>query len=123
MAAFEHEGSEYRIVGGQVETRLVGARGWQQASLQWLLREYAVDSPLWDWLRENGIRRPSPSGVSVEEDRSKVQRKLRLDPRDDAALETLARARGMTMSDLVAQWIRRDMQQFDDEAIKRSRRR
>ena len=56
-----------------------------------LLRAGDADSPLWRWLREHGVRRPSPSGSRTGSDsRRKVEVKLRLDPEDAAMLDQLA---------------------------------
>lgn len=109
MATFSTKNLDFRVVKGVVSVREPGTlSSWSPVSGQALLR-YAVDSPLWAWLREQGVRRPSPSGRTREEDLSTVQVKLRVDPKVRTKLHTLSKATGKTMSELVAEWAEQAM--------------
>jgi hypothetical protein len=61
---------ELRVVDGKVESRERPSHGrdarwseWKARSKRSLL-EYAVDSPVWAWLKAQGVKRPAPSGKS-----------------------------------------------------------
>lgn len=108
MATFSDGDTEIRVVDGRVSVRENGARAWLPVSKRYLLR-FAVDSPAWDWLREQGLRRPSPSGKTKEEDRSTVQQKLRLNREVWNVLNRLAGETGMTKSQLVSEWAEQAM--------------
>ena len=60
------------------------------------------ESGLWVWLRSQNVYRPAPT--QSEDERDKVQVKLRLEERDAKDLEKLAE--GTTKSALVTSWIR-----------------
>lgn len=63
---------------------------------------------VWVWLREQGVRRPSPSGESpAEADRDSVQVKLRLSPRVRDILRDQAEAQGIPVSGLVTELVER----------------
>lgn len=80
---------------------------WQPAPLRELARAYAVGEGPWPWLRERGIRRPTPSGTQTgEADRSRQQVKLRLSVDDRAALDALAARWGCSLSEAVARAVR-----------------
>lgn len=80
---------------------------WQPAPLRELARAYAVGEGPWPWLRERGIRRPTPSGTQTgEADRSRQQVKLRLSVDDRAELDALAARWGCSLSEAVARAVR-----------------
>lgn len=106
MGSFTHGGVEYRARDGAVQQRTKGERRWQPCSRQSLLA-FAVDSPVWQWLRSEGITRPSPSGATQPEaERDTVQVKLRLARPDDERLEEIAKSEKSTKSAVVTRWIR-----------------
>ena len=82
----------FRLEPGDVVERLTG-KVWAPVSRQSLAREFPADSPVWDWLRSCGIRRPSPSGASGRSKppaaRPGVPVALRLDERVVEALRAL----------------------------------
>lgn len=85
-----------------------GARGWRwaPAPLRLLAKHYAVGEGPWPWLREHGIRRPSPSGPSGEaKQRHTVAVQLRLQPELAERLKAHAEAKGTTVSGLISAWI------------------
>jgi hypothetical protein len=59
-------------------------KGWQARSMRSLL-EYAVDSPEWRWLKENGINRPSPTRSRAERGGDVVE--VRLTPEASRKLD------------------------------------
>jgi hypothetical protein len=95
-------------VGGVVEKRQ--GRAWVQVPKTSLLN-WTVDSALWDWLRSEGLRRPSPRGTAgyttPEDQRPTVQVKLRLAPSSAQRLKRLAKDARVTVSALIERWIDR----------------
>lgn len=102
----------YRIPDGQyagwtlriAPSGAVDARGgvgqlWRRAPLRLLAKHYAVGEGPWPWLREHGVRRPSPSGPSMAApQRTTVEVKLRLAPDVAARLRAYASRRNVTVS-------------------------
>jgi len=111
VATRTFQGREYRVIidedeRARVESRRGGGK-WELTSGQSLLR-FAVDSALWGWLKEQGYKRPPPSGPTPSEDeRSNVQVKLRLSKEDASKLKTFAEEGNTTQSGLVSSWISR----------------
>lgn len=68
FTAGAERGHRLRVVDGQrddgpvVETCAPGSDRWSAAPLRHLARTYPVGEGPWPWLRERGVRRPSPSG-------------------------------------------------------------
>lgn len=108
IRAGSHRGRLLRIVAGKAEMRGAAADlPWEPAPLRELARAYAVGEGPWPWLRERGIRRPTPSGTQTgEADRSRQQIKLRLSVDDRAALYALAARWGCSLSEAVARAVR-----------------
>lgn len=85
---------------GTIQVRKAGSRSWTTTSLRRLARDYAADHPVWERLRKDGYRRPSPSGPTVPENRRKrVHCSLRWYPHDIARLDALAATWGVTRSE------------------------
>ena len=102
------EGWTLRVRDGRPEYRSDDG-AWQRAPMRLLARHHSVDSDLWTWLRQHGVRRPSPSGTSgpttPEAQRGTVQVLVRLAPDVAARLRELAAERGSTVSAIVAGWV------------------
>lgn len=105
--AFTFEGIEYeyKVSTDAIQKRERGERRWQPCSKASLL-SFAADSPLWDWLRSQGVKRPSPAGG--EEGRTTTPVLLRLDPKVAKDLDALAREDGTTKSAAVRTLVTRE---------------
>jgi hypothetical protein len=92
------------VRGAQARMDQPGAR-WMPAPLRLLARHYAADSAVWAWLREHGVRRPSPSGPSgpsvPRAERTRRAIEVTLSDEARARLAELAEARGVSRSELV----------------------
>ena len=87
---------------GTIQLRRAGTRSWETTALRRLAREYASDHPIWTQLRRRGLRRPSPSGPTVPEDRRQRARcTLRLPAVEIDRLDALAERWGTSRSDAV----------------------
>lgn len=68
------------------------------------------DGEVWTWLREQGVRRPSPSGPSgrttPDDERDGTRMTLRLDSATTRALDALARRWGVVRSQAIARALR-----------------
>lgn len=78
------------------------ARGPWEPVTRAELRALPVDSAEWQWLREHGVKRPSPSGPSGGDDRLGTRMTLRLDAETTVALDALARRWGLVRSQVIA---------------------
>lgn len=96
----------YRVTeAGAVERRVRG--DWHPLTRAELLA-LPVDGEVWAWLRERGLRRPSPSGPSTPEDaRGTVRVTLRLPPEAAARLDALATESGVSRAEVVARLVSR----------------
>gem|GEM_PF-6736930 len=90
---------------------------WTPAPLRRLAREYPVGSEVWQWLRQHGVRRPSPSGPSgpslPRSQRGTRKVEISLSPAADAALSELAR--GGTKSAVVEALVMREAKRRSQE--------
>ena len=94
--------------GGVTRREADHARYPWRAVTQAELRRLPVASDEWQWLRAQGVRRPSPSGPSgvvAEADRLGTRMTLRLDSATTAALDALARRWGLVRSQVIARAI------------------
>lgn len=111
MAAFNHDGIEYRMVKHEdkdepvVEYRVRGSKAWAVMSKNRLTREHEPKSPLWDWLREHGIRR-AVSGRSGGQVVNRTKKVLSLSHAGAQLLERVSRKTGQTQGDIVERGIR-----------------
>jgi len=83
-------------------------REWQTMTNSTLLA-YSPKSEFWVWLRENGIRRPSPSGPRGPETRTEADRggaRVRLDEAATSDADTLAKRWGVSRPEAIARALR-----------------
>lgn len=66
MATIRIGGAEWRVAQGGAVTRRTAGRSWEPVTRAELL-SHDADGELWEWLREQSVRRPSPSGRSLPE--------------------------------------------------------
>lgn len=99
------QGVRYRVVGGRVEAH--NGDTWRTCSRQELLRAGPRYCDLWDWLRQHGVRRTSPSGGGGEVVTNPYRVTIRLSEEDLEKLKGSAAERGVTVNGLVTDMIRR----------------
>jgi hypothetical protein len=103
----EDAGRTLRIVDGRVCVELdLGGGSWVPLTRAEMLE---LTNRTWLWLRQRGIRRPSPSGPSgpttPEGQRGTVQVLVRLAPDVAERLRDLAERRRVTLGALVTGWL------------------
>ena len=104
MAVTRIDGVEWRVAqSGAVTRRSTGGR-WEPVTRGALL-EHAADSALWDWLREQGVRRPSPSGTTVPET-ERAGARVRLDETATGDADALAKRWGCGRAEAIAKALR-----------------
>jgi len=99
------QGVRYRVVGGCVEAH--DGDTWRTCSRNELLRAGPRYCDLWDWLRQHGVRRTSPSGGGGEVVTNPYRVTIRLSEEDLEKLKGAAAERGVTVNGLVTDMIRR----------------
>ena len=105
MPTLRISGWTWRVSPQGVTRRNSTAGPWEPVTRP-QLRALDVDSEEWQWLREQGVKRPSPSGPSGGDDRSGTRMTLRLDAATTAALDELARRWGLVRSQVIARALR-----------------
>jgi hypothetical protein len=106
---FEFGVYEYQVDAVGVSRRRKGSDdAWATCSLQQLRATAPASSSLWEWLKANGIKRPSPSGPSgADANRTTVAVYVRLPPEDAESLKAIAANMGIGVGQLISQWVRR----------------
>jgi hypothetical protein len=78
---------------GDVE--MLDGERWVDAPLRQLARDYAVGEGPWPWLREHGVRRPSPSGTAGYAGRRKKSVLLHFTDAELERIDAIAKAWGL----------------------------
>jgi hypothetical protein len=100
------QGTTWRVTPRGV-TRRITTEPWEAVTPA-QLRALAVDSAEWQWLREQGVKRPSPIGTPdtrTDDERLGTRMTLRLDPDVTTALDALTRRWGVVRSHAIARAI------------------
>lgn len=99
------DGVTWRVALDGTVTRREG-RSWVHVPRSSLLA-YPADCELWTWLREHGVRRPSPSGPRVPDARTeRGSRPVRLDDETVADADKLAAKWGCSRPAAIARAVR-----------------
>lgn len=101
VSGFDVEDWTLRVEGdGRVLALVDGA--WTPAPLRKLAKRYAVGEGPWPWLRSHGIRRPSPSGRSMPEERTRRDGlRVRIGAAASERARTLASSWGCSVAEAV----------------------
>src|SRR5690349_3238057 len=100
------DGWEWRVHADVVQRRNDGG-AWEDVSRLSLL-EYKVDSPLWVWLREKGVRRPAPTQEEDKRAQTTTKVTLRLPKQAAEDLEALAEEDDLPKAVVVSELITKE---------------